>query len=118
MKVKRLRNDELYHYGVKGMKWHQHKAKAEKKGGIKERVKAYKRAFDVIALGSIQSTPIGRELYDTKTGKKIFDKLNKKYNLKSTKYLKEETDVTFKKVIERKKDKYSRATKSIIDTFK
>lgn len=51
MQVRRLREDELYHYGVKGMKWRKKKAKDDdkkKKPSSKEIIAVAKASFNVI----------------------------------------------------------------------
>ena len=51
MLVRRLREDELYHYGVNGMKWRKKKAKdndKKKKPSSKEIIAIAKASFNII----------------------------------------------------------------------
>lgn len=102
MAVRRLREDELYHYGVKGMKWHKRKAhgedsksdspitKAKAVGNVAAKV-AYnlfiKRPANVITgkHKKVSLKQIGKDSATYKGFQKLKDYTNKFYKEKLTK---------------------------------
>ena len=84
-------SDELYHYGVLGMKWGVHRSNR----GMASNVKLAKRAakFDLKASKAKRTAENNHQKYDIEGKVKAIKKANK-FNVKAAKYEKKATNVT------------------------